>query len=304
MTTILDSYITTYGTNILNSLISYAGKGVNFVILLLVGYLFAYLISQIIKKILELGEVQKNIVRYGAMTSKLWLSITGFISQYLKWYLTIAVLTTTRISIVYQVFAFMSNLLWFFILLVIGLFLGGMAYKIIKQALENIGLEEELKRHKISNAFGGLTLSSILASIAKWYVVLIFLSTGIEQLLPVDSTTGQAPTLTIFTRNLMTYIPQAILGLLILIAALLISHFVSQRIIERKTPFSTILGMSAEAIIIFFGIVLALPKFGVENVDILEDAFRIISAGAALGLAIALGLGLKDPISEIAKKHV
>jgi len=301
---VIDSYVEQYGGDLVNALVGSLGSAVQFVVVLILGYIFAYLISHVVKKLLSLGELQRSIVRYGAMTSKMWLSIVEFITQYLKWYLTIAILTTTDLAIVNTVFYFLSDFFWFIILVVIGLFIGGIAFKIMHDGLQNLGLEEEMHRHKITNAFGGITLSSILAGIVKWYIVLVFVNTGVEQVLPQDSVTGNTPALTTFMNDLMAYIPQAILGLLILLVSLIISSFVVQRIKERHTAFSQVLSIGAEAVIIFFGIVLALPKFGVENVEILEDSFKIISAGVAVGLAIALGWGLKEPIAKAGSKHL
>ncbi len=58
-----------------------------------------------------------------------------------------------------------------------------------------------------------------------------------------------------------------------------------------------------ESVIVFFGAVIALPHFGVTNISILEDSFRILMAGVSLALAIAAGLGLKDFIGKVAQKY-
>jgi len=58
-----------------------------------------------------------------------------------------------------------------------------------------------------------------------------------------------------------------------------------------------------QGMIIFFAVVIALPHFQIEkNVDILTDSFKIIVAGISLGLAIAMGLGLKEMFAHLGKK--
>lgn len=263
----------------------------SFILIALVGYVIGYVISHIVWRILNIGELHKAATRYGAMTTKLWSSVTNFVTRYLKWYVALAILTTTEVEIVKEVYTLMGDLFWLIILTVIGISLGGVVFKIIKEALIHIGLEDELKRYNIAEALGGIRLSGILAGIAKWYIIVIFMAQGISKL-PLE-------TLTLFMNNLVTYIPNAIMGVMILIVALLISNFATQRIRKREIEFSEILALGVEIIIMFFAAVLALPKFGIENVSVLEDSFKILAVGVSIGLALALGLGLKDPISRI-----
>ena len=70
------------------------------------------------------------------------------------------------------------------------------------------------------------------------------------------------------------------------------------------------LTLIALVIIIFMGVVLALPKlFNVDDpqvfamsLSLLVDSFKLIIAGVSIGLAIALGLGLKDSIARASEK--
>lgn len=271
--------------------LTYIGLAIQIIILFLIGYIVGMVVSKLLQKVLGAAELEKTLVRYGATTSNLWASITEFVSQYIKWYIVVGALNVLEISVLSYLLVFMSNLLWFIVLLVVGLMLGGIVFKVVKNGLVTVGVEAELEKHKIAHAFGGIELSSILAGIIKWYLVLLFAAQGIAKL--------GLPRLSMFVDGLLDYIPSAILGVLVLLVALLIAKFVGVRLMARKLAFAEILALGAEAVIIFFGIVLALPKFGVVNVGILEDSFKILAAGLSLGLAIAIGLGLKEPISKI-----
>ncbi len=283
------------GMDFFNILVSSVAMSLKLIAGFLIGYLIAVVISTVLNKILNLGELKHSVVRHGAMSSKLWASSTTFLTSYVKWYITVAILTVFNITIIHEVFLFLTNLLSFIILFIIGLGLGGVVFKIIKDALESLGLGVELKKHNIAGAFGGFELSSILAGIVKWYIVLLFIGQGIAKLNLVK--------LSMFVDELMVYIPNAILGLLILIVALLLSNLSAGRIRSRKTPISDVFALGVEVVIVFFGVVIALPKFGVHNVSILEDSFKILSIGVSLGLGIAIGLGLKEPISKLGEKY-
>ena len=276
-----------------------------FVGVFIVGYILGYIVSKALYRILCIGELQKTLVKYGAVTTNLWTSIANFISQYLKWFITFFVLTTLDIEI-FRIFfyKFITPLTVFVVLAISGLLIGGIVQKIIKDTLVSIGLEEGLEKHNVADSLGGVPLSSILATIAKWYTILLFVGTGIERLLPVSL-------LATVIRDLLAYIPNAIMGILILIAALILGDFTNNRIKRRGVQFSELIAMGAEVVIIFFGIVLALPKlFGVDGTEIfiqsmsvITDSFKFIIMGISIGLAIALGLGLKDSIAKAGIKY-
>ncbi len=263
--------------------------------LAVVGYVLGYLMSNVIQRILKTNELENLLSGYGAASRELWGSIVNFIAQYSKWFITIAVLSAINIEIITSVFGFLTRFFWFIILAVIGLLLGGILQKLIKDALIAIGIETEMARHGLSDAIGGVKISTIISGIAKWYLVLVFLEEGVIKL--------GLPGLTSRMNALVNYIPDAILGILVILVALIIADFAGSRIKHRNVGFAEILALGAEVIIIFFGAVLALPKFGITNVSILEDSFRILAIGVSIGIAIALGLGLKDSISKASLRY-
>lgn len=283
------------GVDFIDLMLRFIVSAFQFLIVFLIGYFIALFTSAVIKRFLNMGGLKTSLVRYGAMTTKLWESITSFLGSYLKWYITLGVLTVFDVAVIHESFVFLTSLLWFIILSIIGLGLGGIIYKIIKDMLHSLGVEEELKKHKISGAFGGFTLSGILAGIVKWYIVLLFIGQGIAQL--------NLSKLSQFVDDLMVYIPNAILGLLIIIVALLVSNLSAVKIRHRKTSISEILALGVQLVVVFFGAVIALPKFGVANISILEDTFKIFAVGISLGIGIALGLGLKEPITKLGEKY-
>lgn len=277
--------------DMINSLRFYGFEAFKLFVAFIGGYIIGYIISKVVEKVLKISELQKTLVRYGAVTTNLWASITSFIAQYVKWYTVIFVINAVFFNqMIDKLFIFLTNLLLFIVLLVIGLLIGGFLHKITKETLVAIGMEAELERHHVADSLGGIPLSSILASIVKWYVVLVFLNEGISKL--------GLPMLSGVMGDLLTYIPNAILGLLIILTTLIIADFTGSSLRKRNVAFSEFLALVVEIVIVFFGAVLALPKFGIVNVSILEDSFKILMVGVAIGLAIAMGLGLKDAIKR------
>jgi len=275
---------------------AYLGLVVKLVLLFAGGYILGSVISAALKKVLMIPEMVNSLVEYGAMTSKLWGSITNFMSQYIKWFITVLVVAASGVEIIVSIVMFMANFFWFLILTIVGLIVGGIFFRIIKEALVHLGIEEQIHKHRVEDAFGGLTLSGIIAGIVKWYIVLLFMAEGTLKL--------TLPILTNFIYGIVEYIPKAISGILILLISLLLARFAAERIRMRDINFAEILALGVESVVVFFGIVLALPILvtGVD-VSILTDSFKLVIVGISVGLAIALGLGLKDAISDLSTRY-
>jgi hypothetical protein len=261
------------------------------------GYLLGYVFAVALKRILLLPNIQSKLQKYGASTAGTWASIAGFIAESARWLTVAAMLSLTELKVFVDLFTFAWTLFVFVLLAVAGLLLGGVVYKLLKEGFVTLGLEEELKRFNVADSVGAVPVSSILASIGKWYVVILFVSTGMGYF-PMPAEFG----LYKFMNALVVYVPQVIFGFIVLLVALISANFVSNRIKCRNMPFSDMLALGFEAVIIFFGIVLALPEFGIRDVSIIADSFKILMIGVAVGLAIAMGFGLKDSVSRMAEK--
>ncbi|MFH1721680.1 MAG: hypothetical protein ABH950_03635 [Candidatus Altiarchaeota archaeon] len=288
--------------------LDYTLKGLIFFAILIGSYIIGFGISLVLRRVLLLKEWREALVKYGAMSSNLWESTVHFLSQYIKWFSFVFLLdfflvskTETAVSVAYsfpvlhELLVLMGAILWFILLSIFGIMLGGVLSKFFKDVMKSIGFEEELAKHKVEKVMGQVSLSVFLTGILRWYIVLLFVAQGVAKL--------NLPQLTSFTDNLINYIPNAILGLLILIASLLIGGYISATIKGSKTLFKELIAPLINGLIVYFGVVLSLPKFGVADVSILVDAFRIFALGLALALGIAFGWGLKDSVSRIAEKH-
>jgi len=289
-----------------------------FVISAIVGYIIGRIISVFVRKILTTERMKEKLIKYGAISSDLWKSVVGFISAYTTLLITAFIVTGTFDLLDEHVLDPVFNVVWniflFLIFAIIGYMVGGVVYKVVKDTLVSMNLEDELKRYKVADSFGGIQISTILAIIAKWYVFVIVVTfiiseiTGIQYSVAGDTATQYV----VADKNfplyrimdlLYNYIPNAILGFLVLGTALMFSNFVGNKVRYYKLVFSDTIALGVEIAIIFFGIVLALPKFGITNIQVLEYSFLILMAGISLGLAIAIGLGLRESVSHMVKKY-
>jgi hypothetical protein len=262
-----------------------------------IGYILGYVIAIALKRLLSLDVIKTKLVKYGASSASAWDSMAGFVSESARWLTVAAILSLTELKVFVDLFTFAWELFVFLLLAIVGLLLGGVVYKLLKEGFVAVGLEDELKKFNVADSVGLVPVSSLLASIGKWYVVILFVSTGMRYF-PMPAEFG----LYKFMNALVDYVPQVIFGVIILLVALISANFLSNRIKYRNMPFSDMLALGVEAVIIFFGIVLALPQFGIKDVSIIADSFKILMIGVAVGLAIAMGFGLKDSVSRMAEK--
>jgi len=267
------------------------------ILLFIGGYIIGTIIGGIARRILRTHKLQELFVKYGAMTSGSWAEITNFLGQYIKWIVVIFILSFYD-AIQMQMLALLDlaiKFLFFIVLIIVGWVLAGVLYKIIREIIENVGIEKGLKKYGVSDALGGIDIPHVVATLIKLYVFLLFAWQGVAWL-GLQIFSG-------FMDDLMHYVPGAILGLLIIVIALIAADFTGDRIKKKKTVFSSAAAAAAEVVIIIIGVTLALPKFGFEDIAVIKWSFIILVLCVGIGLAIAMGLGLKDSFARIGKKY-
>jgi hypothetical protein len=300
MATITES-ITENITQLLNIQISrimdYSGIAVVFAVLFIFAYVIGTIAAETLRKILKYQKLEEFIVKYGILRTKAWGDATGFLVFYTKWYSIAFILTLSDITLITaQIYPFMHNLLGFIILIFLGLTIGGIASKFVRDISMDFGWEDKLVKYGLADALGDISITSMLTGIVKFYIVVLFVAEGI----------GRFENLVVLSKlmnDIIAYTPQAILGSIIMLVALLIADYAGDRVKHHKLNLEASVSLGIKAVIIFFGAVIALPHFGVENVSILEDSFKILMVGIALAIAIAGGLGLKDYVSKMAQKN-
>jgi len=269
------------------------------------GYFAGFIFSRIVIRVLAMKKLQNTLVKYGAITTELWNSIIGFVAEYVKWLTVLIVLDivlqAVGIFVLFPISNFAVRLFALILCTILGLLLGGIAYKIIKDFLIGVGLDRKLDRYKLSESMEEVTVSGIVAFIVKWYVVLLLLTTGLQLFKPVISIGGEDIIILQGMEELSSYIPRAVLGFMLLLVAIIASDILSKNIKSRKISYSEEISLALEVLIIFIAIVLALPLFGFENVYMLEWAFLILTAGVSLGIGLGLAFAFKEKIKDIVK---
>jgi len=182
------------------------------------------------------------------------------------------------------------------IILLLGWLVAKSLEKVLLKLLKELGFNDWEERHKIKKALYGLELSKVMALSLKWYIFLVFINEAAVQL-----------NLTIITQLIQAILivaPNWVTGIALLGGASILGSMVSEHLVKYKILFGDVAGKIAYIIIVYFALVLALPKFGFENTAILTDSFRLLAAGFSAGIAIAVGISFGIALKQPAKKLV
>lgn len=182
-----------------------------------------------------------------------------------------------------------------------GLWVAQVLGLLLKRFLHQAGVEKFLQGHGVHDAFVGFTFSNIMVALLKLYVVVAFLGIAADVI--------RVPMITFFAAQAVGYLPSLVQGLVILLAGLMAGDYITDRVKEhKKMPFANPVAIVIELFIAYNALVIAMPLLlPAADPSLLIWSFLIVLAafGIALGLgaAIAIGLGMKDAVSDVAKKH-
>lgn len=175
-------------------------------------------------------------------------------------------------------------------IVVIGYIVAKIIEKLSKRILRSIELNKWTEEKGIRESLFGIDLEKNISEVLKWYVILLFFREAF-------SNVGME-TIASFFSKILVLLPSWAIGLGILAIFLIIADKLRRRIKDTGIIFSSIAGDIGYGIVLFFGLVLALPKFGFKNINILVDSFKILVGGFSAGVALAIGIGFGMAIKE------
>lgn len=197
--------------------------------------------------------------------------------------------------------ATLGNIIGALIVLLIGLIvaagLAALVERIVNfvkldKALAGLGLEEYFSR-------AGLSLNSarFFAKIVYWFFVVVFLLAA-SDILGFYS-------LSTFLKDVLLYIPNVVVAVLIMLAAVVIANFlkrlISASVKSARLHASKFLGSLTWWAVVLFGFFAALTQLGVA-VSIINSIVTGFVAMLAIAGGIAFGLGGKDYAAHLIGK--
>ena len=212
----------------------------------------------------------------------------------------------------YQIDIFMSSLNQFWLQMVnfvpkllavvVILFVGWLAAKLVRSAIKRIltltqfdkfaqksGLEAFMNSGNYN-----LTMSGIISQVMYWLVILLFVITGANALEMTEVAT--------LLQQLAGYLPRIIVAILVIVFGTLLARFVNRLVFawlySIKFPHALTVSTSAEYGIQIFSVFVALEQLGI-GMQLIYSLFVIVFGAFFLALAIAFGLGGKDWAAKV-----
>jgi hypothetical protein len=196
---------------------------------------------------------------------------------------------------------FVPNLVIAIIILAIGWILAVLVEKLVEHlfkalkvdvALKSAGLEDVVKR-----AGHNLNSGLFVGALVKWFIIVVFLMSSFDVL--------GLTQFTVFLRQVVAYLPQVIVAVLILMVAMVVGNTMERIVIasSRATNLRSaeMLGHITRWAIWIFAILTALFNLGIAS-SIIQTVITAVFAGAALALGLAFGLGGKDYAQKLVEK--
>ena len=194
-------------------------------------------------------------------------------------------------SLLNQVMAFLPTLVGAIVILIVGWLLAKGVEAIAVRVLKAIALDKIADQVQLSNvlAKGGIRhkLSDLIGVIVYWLVMLAVVMVVFNVL--------QLTVAAELFQTVVTFLPNVIAAVFILIVGMFAAAFVSSTIRTAASNAGIVqahlIGQLVQMVIVVFATVAALQQL---QIPFFGEVFLIILAGISLGCAIAFGLGCKD----------
>ena len=175
--------------------------------------------------------------------------------------------------------------------LIVGFIIGQVVYKVAKEILVRVKIDDyvaEKERLKIK-------LSDAFSMISKWVIYLIFIQVAAESL--------QVATLIAVTNSTINFLFGAVAATILIIVGYSFAVYVKDKVLSSKTLYGDLVGQVIFFLILYVSIALALPFLRIDT-TIINWILLAIVGSIGVGLAIALGFGLRDVVADLAKDYV
>ena len=176
------------------------------------------------------------------------------------------------------------------VLLLIGWIVGWVVIKVSKKIFEMVKIDSYIAHEGKSH----VQLSKILPVVFSWFIYLAFIQAAVEAL-GIMSLVGVVGTI-------MAFIPGVIGAILVIVAGYAIGEYVRRQVESVKVMYSDIISKGLFFLVLYIAVATALPLVQIDA-SLINNILLVIMASIGAGMAIAIGLGLKDEVATVAKQY-
>jgi len=202
------------------------------------------------------------------------------------------------VALIYQAMAhvwnstvvLLPNVIAAIIIVLVGFVIG----KLVGTALEEILMRTKIDNYvKVKKA--EFKISHIFTLVVKWVIYLVFIQQAAAAL--------QIGVISAFVGEIVGFVPSVLTAMVVVAAGYAVGRYLEELINDTDFVYRHLMSRVFFFMIIYIAIALALPKVGLDAA-LVNNILLIIIGTLGLGFAIALGLGLKDYIGEMARSQM
>ncbi len=183
------------------------------------------------------------------------------------------------------------NLVLAAILLVVGLVLGKIVGRVVKEVLNRTKLDYYITETQKP----AISISNIFALAARWWIYVAFIGEAVKIM--------NFMVLNTVLLQILNFIPKVIAASLILVVSYVLAEYIKEQLKKTGKLYANFVGKILFFFVLYVSIAIALPVLGIES-TLVGYILLIIIGSVGLGIAIALGLGLKDAVADVSKRYV
>ncbi len=188
---------------------------------------------------------------------------------------------------------FLPNLVAAIILLVIGLVVGKVVGRVVKEVLDRLKLDYYISEtHKPA-----ISVSNLFSDISKWWIYLGFITAALSrEVLGVTA-------LSLWIAEINAFIPRIIGAAVIMVVGYVLAEYIKSHLKKTQNLYGILVGKTLFFFVLYVSIALALPILGI-SATLVNNILLVIIASVGLGFALAMGLGMKDAVSDVSRRYV
>lgn len=189
------------------------------------------------------------------------------------------------------IIGFVPNLLGFLLILLIGYVIARVVAGVVRKVLEKVGIDQKVQQSDASRyvdaVLPGAGPSGGIARLVFWLIFVFCLVTAIGAL--------QIPTATNFMNQVLAFLPNVIVAILIFVVAALLSGAVAGGVakVMGDTTTGKVVAAVVPALIMAIAMFMILEQLQIAP-EIVRIAFAAVMFAIAPALALAFGLGGRD----------
>ena len=197
------------------------------------------------------------------------------------------------------IFDFLPNLVGFLLILLVGFIVSKVVAGVVRKVLEKVEVDRRLHESSgsryVNAVLPGASAANGIARVVFWLIFIFFITVAIGAL-GIPAATG-------FMNDVLSYLPNIIVAILIFIVAALLSGAVAGAVARfmGDTPTGKVVGAVVPAVIMTIAFFMILEQLQIAP-EIVRIAFTAIMFALALGLALAFGLGGRDLAADLLRQ--